>query len=253
MNHTTVDIAGLEQHSLARSILLHLLPGVLIFLFYIVAAPFAATIGFPSAVALFASIGVVLVPFELGILLSEGRKRNGRFSLEGIVLFREPLPWWQYLALGGPLFMWLGVVFVIVAPPLDSIFISRLFAWLPDWFFWTGRSGPLTGFSKPALVITATLNLVLNGVAGPVVEEMYFRGYLLPRLARLKSWAPLINVLLFSLYHFFSPWQNAARVIGYLPMVYVVWWKRNICLGMVVHFLGNTVGAVGMLAAALAL
>ena len=49
------------------------------------------------------------------------------------------MPWWQYVALGVPLFMWLGVVFVIFAPPLDSIFINRFFAWLPDWFFLFGR------------------------------------------------------------------------------------------------------------------
>ena len=77
---------------------------------------------------------------------------------------------------------------------------------------------------------------------------MYFRGFLLPRLSSLKGWAPLVNVLLFSLYHFFSPWQNLARIIGFVPMVYVAWWKRNIYLGMIVHCVGNTVGALGMLA-----
>lgn len=247
MNHTRVDVAVVEQHSWARSIALHLLPGALISLFYIVAAPFAVTMGFPPGIALFVSIGVVLIPFELGILLSEGRRKNGRFSLKGIVLFREPMPWWQYIALGGPLFIWLSVVFVIFAPSLDSILIDRLFAWLPDWFFWSGRSGQLAGLSRSSLAITAILNLLLNGVAGPVVEEMYFRGFLLPRLNRLKGWAPLVNVLLFSLYHFFSPWQNPARIIGYAPMVYVAWWKKNIYLGMIVHCLGNTVGALGML------
>lgn len=248
MNPTSSDGAGIEQHSLARSIALHLLPGVFISLFYVVAAPFAAAIGFPAGIALFVSIGVVLIPFELGLLLSEGRRRNGRFSLKGIVLFREPMPRWQYVALGVPLFTWLGVVFLILAPPLDSIFINRFFAWLPDWFFWSGPSGQLTVFSKSALAITAILNLLLNGVAGPIVEEMYFRGFLLPRMNRLKGWAPLVNVLLFSLYHFFSPWQNPARIIGFAPMVYVTWRKRNIYLGMIVHCLGNTVGALGMLA-----
>ena len=81
---------------------------------------------------------------------------------------------------------------------------------------------------------------------------MYFRGFLLPRLNQLKGWAPLVNVLLFSLYHFFSPWENLIRIIGFMPMVYVAWWKRNIYLGMIVHCAGNTVGALGMLALVLA-
>jgi membrane protease YdiL (CAAX protease family) len=58
---------------------------------------------------------------------------------------------------------------------------------------------------------------VVNAVAGPVVEEVYFRGYLLPRISRFGAWAPLINTVLFSVYHFFTPWQNVGRILGLLP------------------------------------
>ena len=73
--------------------------------------------------------------------------------------------------------MWLGVVFVIFAPPLDKIVVERLFTWVPDWFFLFGPDGQLAQYSKSALAIAAILNLILNGVAGPVVEEIH-----LPRL-----------------------------------------------------------------------
>jgi membrane protease YdiL (CAAX protease family) len=72
-----------------------------------------------------------------------------------------------------------------------------------------------------------------------VVEELYFRGYLLPRISRFGAWAPLINMVLFSLYHFFTPWQNLGRIVGLLPMVYTVWWKRSIYVSIAVHVLGN--------------
>jgi membrane protease YdiL (CAAX protease family) len=238
---------GVEQHSLVQSIVLHLLPGIFITLFYIVTAPLAGKLGFPSGTALFVAIGAVLIPFELGYLLYQGKKRNGTLSLEGIVLFREPMLWWQYIVLGLPLFTWLGLVFVVVAPPLDTIIIGRLFAWVPDWLFFFGRTDQFAQYSKSALAITAIFDLILNGIAGPVVEELYFRGYLLPRLSRLKGWAPLINILLFSLYHFFTPWQNLSRIIAFMPMAYAVWWKKNIYLGMIVHCAGNTFGAIGML------
>ena len=45
-----------------------------------------------------------------------------------------------------------------------------------------------------------------------MVEEMYFHGYLLPRISRLGAWAPLVNTVLFSLYHFFTPWLNVGRI-----------------------------------------
>jgi hypothetical protein len=39
--------ASVEQHSLVQSVVLHLLPGVLTLLFYIITAPLAGKLGFP--------------------------------------------------------------------------------------------------------------------------------------------------------------------------------------------------------------
>jgi membrane protease YdiL (CAAX protease family) len=161
------------------------------------------------------------------------------------------MSWWLMLVLAVPMVLWLGFVFAILGPPIDAFIIHRMFAWVPDWFFLFGPANQLAQYSKPVLLITAFLNLILNGMAGPVVEELYFRGYLLPGLSRLKGWAPLINVLLFSLYHFFTPWENPVRIIALLPLMYLVWWKKNIYLGMIVHCAGNTIGAIGMLTAIL--
>jgi hypothetical protein len=33
-------------------------------------------------------------------------------------------------------------------------------------------------------------------------------------MERLGRWAPLVNVSLFSLYRFWSPWQLVARILG---------------------------------------
>lgn len=90
--------------------------------------------------------------------------------------------------------------------------------------------------------------MVVNGIAGPVVEEMYFRGYLLPRISRLGAWAPLVNTVFFSPYHFFTPWLNVGRIIGLLPMVYAAWWKRSIYVSMAVHVLGNVISMLLLLA-----
>jgi uncharacterized protein len=92
------------------------------------------------------------------------------------------------------------------------------------------------------------VTLVLNGIAGPVVEELYFRGYLLPRIPVARLWAPLINVVLFSLYHFFSPWQNITRIVALMLLVYAVSWKRNLYLSILVHCSLNTLGLLSALA-----
>lgn len=92
--------------------------------------------------------------------------------------------------------------------------------------------------------MTLAAYLAINGLLGPVVEELYFRGYLLPRMERMGRWAPLVNVTLFSLYHFWSPWQVMARIVGLGPTVYAVRWKRNVYLGIVVHCALNTLSVL---------
>ena len=61
---------------------------------------------------------------------------------------------------------------------------------------------------------------------------------MLPRIDRLGRAAPVLNIVLFSLYHFWSPWQNLARIVGLLPWIYVVWRKRSVQL---VHVTANTI------------
>ena len=95
-----------------------------------------------------------------------------------------------------------------------------------------------------AWIVTLAAYLAINGLLGPIVEELYFRGYLLPRMERLGRWAPLVNVSLFSLYHFWSPWQVMARIVGLGPTVYAVRWKRSVYLGMVVHCTLNTLSVL---------
>ena len=79
-----------------------------------------------------------------------------------------------------------------------------------------------------------------NGILGPVVEELYFRGYLLPRLAWMPRWAPTVSGLLFSLYHTFTPWEQLPRLLVVIPLGYVMQRSRNIYWGMIVHCIFNT-------------
>jgi uncharacterized protein len=100
-------------------------------------------------------------------------------------------------------------------------------------------------YPRQAILVTAICALTLNGVVGPIVEELYFRGHLLPRISRFGRWAPLLNVLFFPFYHFWTPWMFFSRV---LLLVYVVWWKRNIYLGMIAHCLLNLIGTAVLFA-----
>lgn len=242
-DHILTQTVRTEQHSLATSIILHLLPGILILVFFLVLTPLLTGQGFPTLFCLFLAVAVVLIPFELGYILYQARRKNKTFSLNGIVLYRQKLPVWQYIALIPPFLGWALVSYFVIAPPIQNSFKGEYFSWLPAWFFLDHN---LAHSSKSALLATWVMGVLFNGIAGPVVEELYFRGYLLPRISRLKGWAPLLNVCLFSIYHFFTPWRNLERILALLPGTYIIQWKKNIYLGMIPHCLLNTTGMLLM-------
>lgn len=237
----------LKHHGVWQMLGLHLIPGALITVFFFLITPAVMRAGFPPYMAIMLAILFILIPFELGFLFYQGKKLNGRYSLNGVVLFREHTPAWQTVLLVVALFVWSGLMFSLL-PKVDNYFVRNWFAWFPNWSLPGSMLGDPGQYSKSALALSVLAGFVLNGIAGPVVEELYFRGYLLPRIPASRWWAPLINVLLFSLYHFFSPWQNITRILALLPIVYVVAWKRNITISLWTHCLLNTIGMVSALA-----
>jgi membrane protease YdiL (CAAX protease family) len=239
-----------QPHTAWASILFHLIPGALITVVYLAIAPVVVRAGYPALMALLLCILVILIPVELGILYYQGRRRNGRFSLEGVVLNRERIPLWQFILIVLVLVFWLGLAFTQLGA-VDDFLARVVFPWAPIWALPAGLALDPARYSHAVLLHTAIAGLLLNGILGPVVEELYFRGFLLPRIPASRAWAPLFNVLLFSLYHFFSPWQNITRILGLIPMVYAVSWKRNLYLSMCSHVLANCLGMIGLLSLAM--
>jgi len=184
-----------QQHSAARTLVLHLLPGALILVFFVAVALILWGIGFPPVMAVYLAIAFVFIPFELGYLIYQARKQGT--SLGNIVLYRQPVPKGQFALLVGALFVW-GIIIAAPLSPVDFLVKENLSSWLPGWLDNTyGFTGEFARFSTAALLITWVFGLIANGIAAPVVEEMYFRGYLLPRISRLGAWAPLLNTVLF--------------------------------------------------------
>jgi hypothetical protein len=212
---------------------------MLVTAFYFLTGPVFIKNGYPPLMSLLMAVLVVLIPVELFILFYEGWKSNQRISLKSVVLFQEKVPAWQFVLLVLGLVIWSMFIFVAFKK-VDNLFVQNLLSWFPSWALPANSLGNPGQYSKAALALTLFAGLILSGIAAPIVEELYFRGYLLPRIPSSRWWAPLINVLLFSVYHFFSPWQNVTRILALLPLVYVVAWKRNIYIGMWAHCILNT-------------
>jgi membrane protease YdiL (CAAX protease family) len=229
-----------DQIGFRKLLLYHFYPGVLVLVFYILFSTYIVDLGYPGLAGLLLAELVILAPVEFLHMLAHGKRLNGRFSLHNVIGFTEKLSLKQYIT-----WSLIGLVacFLIYIPlyPAGLFLRESVFAWLPEWYF-----NPVYGSSDISLIGSVFLaGILIDGIIGPVAEELFFRGYLLPRMADLKQWAWILNGLFFGLYHFWQP-HNYLAVVGVgMVISYVVWKKRNVYLGIVIHCTLNILGAIG--------
>ena len=224
-----------EQHPLPLSIVLHLLPGILIGATFFLLAPIVQRNGLPPIWAHGIADLVTLVPFVFGLLYYEGYKKNGWLSLDGVVLYREPIPLWQYLIFV-PLLLVAGALIPLLEPVSNTIF-QELFYWWPAMY---NLLPDLSLYSRSTLVATLIFQFLVIAIIAPITEEIYFRGYLLPRLSHFGFWAAPIHATLFALFHVWTPWLAVARAVGLIPFTLIVQRKRNIYIAIIMHIIINT-------------
>ena len=243
-DHVTVaDRDSEEGLPFSLAVILHLLPGALLMGAVLLLAPPLIERGVPYELVHITSALLTMVPFMFGAMLLYGRLRNGRASLREVVLLRRSTPLWQYAALYGPM---LAVAFatLFATAPLSSFLAERVFFWLPPYLLPSWEAFE-TEVAAPGLVLFALLaKLLFDGLANPIFEEMYFRGFLMPRMPYLGIFGPATNALLFTMGHFWQPYNWPLIFLIVLVNAYVVWWKRNIYIAMLLHCSANTIGAV---------
>jgi membrane protease YdiL (CAAX protease family) len=88
--------------------------------------------------------------------------------------------------------------------------------------------------------------LTLTCVRASIGEELFYRGYAIERLQTLglsRFWAAAIPILIFSVGHSTSGWQNivTAFIIGSLLAAFYLW-RRDLLANMIAHFLVDFIG-----------
>src|SRR4030042_4671532 len=144
----------IEKHSTTQSVVLHLCPGLLVGCFYVLARQPVAKMGYPSIFALLLAFAFILIPVELGFLLYQGKKKTGRFTLQGIISYRKPIPWWQYIVWPIVIVPVIGAIFKLLVP-VDAFLQSRLFFWMPEPNY--GLDG---NYSRTILIVTYLMFLI---------------------------------------------------------------------------------------------
>lgn len=189
----------------------HLLPGLALLAFIIVVTPLLDMAGYPGIWA--ALVGALVVQVPLLLALTRNLRRERRSAPE--------LP--KSSPRGPARRLLLGAVTLLAAfllPGLvtwaEPLLRQTVFGWLPAWWS-TGASG-IADQSPTERLITVALWFAALVIAGPVAEEIYFRGELL-RGVPLGPWtAAVCHAGLFAAYHLWQPYSLLTVFLFTLPI-----------------------------------
>lgn len=197
---------------------------------------------FPNIVIFSIAALIGSIVFQLGYILFFNKKHYGDFRISKSLGMQTRIGWKQ-LAIWTPILL-VVVMGLFAATQFAGVWLqSTLFTWLPDWYL---LETDYSAYSLNVQYITYGIMFMIVGIVVPVLEEVFFRGFLMPRMGWAGKWAILLNVVLFAAYHIWSPWQFVTRLIAMLPLYYVACKKQSMALAMLVHCLLNLLADVIM-------
>ena len=212
-----------------RAVALHLAPGVALLAFFGATAPLLRGAGLPPVWGLMFGTLLVLAPIELSLVIRSARRRGETRFLHALGL--KPIRRRDL----GPMLLTgaLSTLLPGLVIGLEPVLHSRYFDWLPDWF--TASVPNLSTYSTPVAAATVALWLITLVLVGPAVEEIYFRGWLLPRLKGGRLSAAAANAALFSVYHLWQPYAVVTVFLFALPLAVLARTRHNPALSIAAH------------------
>ena len=132
----------------------------------------------------------------------------------------------EYVVFSLLLFLCWGVLSITISPFLQYLEVY-LSVFLPAWISQEALINALISHSPTQLSITLFLAIFLSSIVAPIVDELYFRGFLLTRMEHWGRAAPVVNSFLFAVYHSYFPGNVLGIFLAFLPISYVVSIMKN--------------------------
>lgn len=161
----------------------------------------------PSLLLFLICVGIIVFPYELYII----HKNKGN------LWNKSKLKWWQLIIIVGILFGIAGLGIMIITPLEHNLFsnvIDKINGAMPTYFSWD--SSNLVNYSNIMIIITCVLYFLLNVIIYPIIEEFFFRGVLTNKLKKYGYLAPVFVTIVFSIYHFWLPFDNLFRIAVFM-------------------------------------
>ncbi len=189
--------------------------------------------------------------FQIIVILKESKKTFGSYSLKSAFDNHEKMPLVKIFIYAVVLFGFAGIMSVTITPLENELFshLRENFNQItPEYFNWNNLEN-IKQYSSSVVAVTCVVYFLFNVFICPIVEELFFRGYLTSKISRLGFYAPLIITILFSLYHFWLPFDNIFRMFAFFPAAFIAWKKKNIYIAIVFHCLCNLFSTVSFIIA----
>lgn len=217
-----------EKSIFLKVALLAIVPSFIAMLLYVFLGKMQNSI--PALLLFLICVGGVLFPFEIYVIRKNDKK----------LFNKSDLKWWQLVLIVGLLFSFAGLMMVIVTPLEHSLFsnqIDKLNKIIPAYFSWD--SSNLINYSNVMVIITCLFYFLLNVIVYPVIEEFFFRGVLTNKLERYGYLAPIFVTIVFSLYHFWLPFDNLFRIAVFILPSLLAYKYKDIRISIGFHCICN--------------
>ena len=228
-----------ERYSLRKTILLHLAPGVPFTLAFLPAAWLMNRAGGSTYLALVLCIPLLLV-CEVIVLIVERRRINWSWRCIIVPRGSRRVSILDILLSVAAIYAIAEAAGALAIPSRTAI-LGAMANWLPPWVIFDGLPAGISPY-------TLWLGLFLSGLVAPIVEELYYRAFLMPRIPVSGRWAPAVNAALHSICHFYTPWNYVMFFLAFLPLAYYVRLRGNLLPTIITHILFNSVGVIVVLA-----
>ncbi len=208
--------------------LLAFIPSIIAMLLYIFLGKIQNTI--PSILLFNICVGAILFPFEVYFIY------KNKVNLS----YKNKFKWWQLILLIGVLFGIAGLMMILITPLEHSLLsnvIDKVNSLTPTYFSWDASN--LVNFSNAMVIITCALYFLLNVIFYPIIEEFFFRDVLTNEVKKYGYLAPIFVTIVFSLYHFWLPFDNIFRIIIFMLPSILVYKYNDIRISIGFHCICN--------------
>ena len=190
----------------------------------------------PSLLLFLICVGLILFPFEIYII----------YKNKGNLLSKSKIKWWQLVLIVGVLFGITGLMTILITP-LEHAILSDVIDKTPAYFNW--NSDDLSNYSNAMIIITCVLYFLLNVIIYPIIEELFFRGVLTNKLKAYGYLAPVFVTVVFSLYHFWLPFDNLFRITAFILPSLLAYKHHDIRITIGFHCVCNLFSTISFIMA----